>query len=124
MVEKTASENPLGMKIISILFIIIGVCLAYLSFFVYKIQETIFLEYIAAIPVAGACISFFFVGIALWKGKKWAIKLARAIAIAGFMIGILMGRTIPIPIKGIIIIISVAIGSYLFFNKDVKTALE
>lgn len=129
-------EIPAGVKIISVLF--------YIGAFLFLIsgilsvagvglpQENLTgaavgvpqlgrgFEIFGGIISVALAILVFFVGLSLWKGRRWAGITAIILSIIGIitsLIGMIGGGVVG---NLITLIIYAGISSYLFFNKDVK----
>ena len=77
---------------------------------------------VGGIILLGLAVLSFFVGKGLWKGKRWARIAAIIIAVLGVLlalIGMVQGQIVS-NILGLVI--SAAVGGYLLFSSDVKTA--
>ena len=126
-------QVPTGVKVISVLYYIGAVFELIFAILLFvgsgtlkaKVPLLAFLGpflIIGGIILLGLAVLSFFVGWGLWKVKKWARIVAIVFAVLGVLlalIGMFQGQ-IASNIVGLAI--SVAIGGYLLFSSDVKTA--
>ena len=126
---------PTGVKIISVLYyigavfeLIFGILLFVGSGAIKsKVPFLAFLGpflIIGGIVLVGLAVLSFFVGMGLWKGRNWsrivAIIFAVLLALLS-IVGMVQGQ-IASNIVGLVI--NLAVGGYLLFSSDVKTAFS
>ena len=126
---------PTGVKIISVLYyigavfeLIFGVLLFVGSGAIKtKVPLLAFLGpflIIGGIVLVGIAVLSFFVGRGLWKGQKWSRIVAVIFSALGVLlaiVGMVQGK-IASNIFGLVV--SAAIGGYLLFSSDVKSAFS
>ena len=124
---------PTGVKIISVLYYIGAVIELLLGIALFfgagalkaKIPLLSFLGpflIIGGIILIGLAVLSFFVGRGLWKGQKWSRIVAIIFAALGALLTIVGMTQGNIASNVVSLVISAAIGGYLWFSNDVKTA--
>ena len=128
-------QVPTGVKIISVLYYIGAVVELLLGIALFfgagalkaKIPFLAFLGpflIIGGIVLVGLAVLSFFVGRGLWKGQKWSRIVAiifAALAVLLAIVGMVQGN---IASNVISLVVSAAMGGYLIFSGDVKTAFS
>ena len=128
-------QVPTGVKIISVLYYIGAVFELIFGILLFvgsgalkaKVPLLAFLGpflIIGGIALVGLAVLSFFVGRGLWKGQKWSRMVAVIFAALGVLlaiVGMVQGQ-IASNIVGLVI--SAAVGGYLLFSSDVKTAFS
>ena len=126
-------EAPTGVKVISVLYYIGAVFELIFAILLFVGSGTIKAKVpllavlgpfliVGGIILLGLAVLSFFVGLGLWKGKKWARIVAIIFAAIGVLlalVGMLQGQIVS-NILGLVI--SAGIGGYLLFSSGVKSA--
>ena len=128
------AEVPTGVKVISVLYYIGAAVELLVAILLFVGAGTI----ASKIPIIGAIgaglfivigvvliglgVLSFFIGKGLWKAQKWARIVAIIFAAVGVVLALLGMVQGQITSNMISLVISAAIGGYLWFSKDVKTA--
>ena len=128
-------QVPTGVKIISVLYYIGAVFELLLGIALFfgagalkaKIPFLAFLGpflIIGGIVLVGLAVLSFFVGRGLWKGQKWSRIVAIIFAALGVLLAIVGMIQGNIASNIISLGVSAAMGGYLMFSGDVKTAFS
>ena len=128
-----AGEVPTGVKIISVLYyigavfeVIFGITLFFgAGALKTKVPFLAFLGpflIIGAVILIGLAVLSFFVGRGLWKAQNWARIVAVIFSVIGVLFAVLGMVQGKIASNVISLVISAAIGGYLWFSSEVKTA--
>ena len=126
---------PTGVKIISVLYYIGAVVELLLGIALFfgagalkaKIPFLAFLGpflVIGGIVLVGFAVLSFFVGMGLWKGRKWSRIVAIVFAVLGVLLAVVGMVQGQIASNIVSLAISAAVGGYLLFSSDVKSAFS
>ena len=126
---------PTGVKVISVLYyigavleLILGIALFFgAGALKTKVPFLAFLGpflIIGAVILIGLAVLSFFVGRGLWKGQKWSRIVAIIFAALGVLLSIVGMVQGNIASNVISLVVSAAMGGYLIFSGDVKTAFS
>ena len=126
---------PTGVKIISVLYYIGAVIELLLGIALFfgagalktKVPFLAFLGpflIIGAVILIGIAVLSFFVGRGLWKAQKWSRIVAIAFAVLGVLLAIAGMVQGQIASNVVSLVISAAVGGYLLFSSEVKTAFS
>lgn len=129
--KKTAKTIPIGVKAISIIYWITSFLLILGGISLMFGGRDLIAAYPALAPVSGFLIIFavifiaiaileIFVGIGLWKGRKWALITAIVLSILGIVFGLLGMFDGEIASNMLTLVINLIIAGYLLFNPKVK----
>ena len=127
------AEVPTGVKVISVLYYIGAVfeliiaVLLFVGSGAIKTQVPLLAVLgpfliIGGIILIGLAVLSFFVGRGLWKGQKWSRIVAIIFAVIGVLFAILGMVQGQVAQNILGLVISGAIGGYLLFSGDVKSA--
>ena len=128
------AEVPTGVKVISVLYYIGAAFELLVAILLFVGAGTI----ASKIPVIGAigaglfavlgvvligiAVLSFFIGRGLWRAQKWARIVAVIFSVIGVLFAVLGMVQGKIASNVISLVISAAIGGYLWFSSEVKTA--
>ena len=128
------AEVPTGVKVISVLYYI-GVAFELLVAILLFVGAGTIASKIPVIGAIGAglfavlgvvligiAVLSFFIGRGLWKSQKWARIVAVIFSVIGVLFAVLGMVQGKIASNVISLVISAAIGGYLWFSSEVKTA--